>query len=72
LQQFQEKGKAAVPALRKALKDPDGVARQQAAYALAAIGPDAKAALPDLKEALKDKDQNVVAAAQQAIQQINQ
>ncbi len=42
-------GPAAVPALRKALEDPDEEFRARAALALAAIGPDAEAAVPALE-----------------------
>jgi protein involved in polysaccharide export with SLBB domain/HEAT repeat protein len=56
LQAIAKIGPAAVPELRKALKDDNRNARRFAVAALMRLGSDAKAALPDLLEAAKDKD----------------
>jgi HEAT repeat protein len=48
-------GKAAVPELRKALKEKDNLVRRNAAEAIALIGPDAREAVDDLVAALKSE-----------------
>ncbi len=53
--------------LEAILKDEDTQAREQAALALARIGPDAKATAPALVEALKDKEALVRLAAAEAL-----
>jgi HEAT repeat protein len=58
----------AVPALVRALKDPEGLVRQRAAIALGSIGPGARDALPALKEA--SRVEIVRIAAEEAIQKI--
>jgi len=66
------KAKPAVPQLIKALKDPDQVVRQLAAYALGQIGPDAKEAVPALKEAFQsDPAMKVKTAALNALRAID-
>ena len=52
-------GRAAVPILIMAIKDPDKDVRQSAAWALQYIGPDAVDAVPALTEALADTDKVV-------------
>ena len=49
----------ATPALIKALQDANAEVRQQAAYGLGRIKPDAMLALPELLKAVKDKDKSV-------------
>lgn len=52
-------GKPAVPALVEALRDPNPDLRDQAALALARIGPQAEEAVPDLIAALNDDNEVV-------------
>ena len=52
-------GPTAVPALEKALADPDAAVRYYAAAALGRLGPEAKAAVPALIKLLADADANV-------------
>jgi HEAT repeat protein len=59
LEAVKKIGPAAVPELRKALKDDNRNARRFAVDALMRLGPDAKAALPDLLEAVQDNDPHV-------------
>ena len=59
-------GKAAVPALVGGLKDEDPHAREAAALALAAIGPDAREAVPALTATLSDRQYRVSRAAAEA------
>jgi len=61
------KGKAALPAVRRALKDRDWKVRRGATDALAALGADGLAAAPQLAAALKDKDAWVRAGAAAAL-----
>jgi hypothetical protein len=63
-------GKPAVPALVEALHDPNPDLRDQAALALARIGPDAEAAVPDLIAALNDDNEVVRKDAVRALGQI--
>jgi HEAT repeat protein len=60
----------AVPALIKALKDPDSVVHSYAARALGKIGPGAKPAIAALKEALQDSDPDVDDNAAEALAEI--
>ena len=62
--------KSAVPALIKALKDPEPVVRYPACIALREIGPDAKDAVPALQEALEDRNEDVAAMARRALMAI--
>jgi HEAT repeat protein len=59
-----------VPALIRALKDPDRGVRAEAVLALLKIGPDAVAAVPALTEALRDADAKVRAYADNALKRI--
>lgn len=59
--------KSAVPALIKALKDPEPAVRFPVCIALREIGPDAKDAVPALKEALEDRNEDVAAMARRAL-----
>jgi HEAT repeat protein len=61
------RGSAAVPELRKALKDTNDQVRIAAATALGRIGPEAKASIPSLIEALDDKHRYVRAEAAKAL-----
>ncbi len=60
---------AAVPALRKALKDPDRDVRKAATRALVKMG---AAAVPALRKALKDPDEGVRKAAADALGKLGQ
>lgn len=59
--------KAAVPALIRALKDPEAAVRFPVAIALREIGPDAREAVPALTEALEDRSDDVAAMARRAL-----
>lgn len=59
--------KSAVPALIKALKDPEPAVRFPVCIALREIGPDAKDAVPALTEALEDRNEDVAAMARRAL-----
>ncbi len=59
-----------VPVLVRALSDHDARIRQQAAAALQCLGTLAKEALPALEKATQDENEQVRAAAQQAIRSI--
>ena len=63
-------GKPAVPALVEALHDLNPELRDQAALALARIGPQAVDAVPDLIAALRDDDETVRKDAVRALGQI--
>ncbi len=63
-------GAAAVPALGKALKDPDQSVRLQAARVLGNLGPAAREALPDLVDALSGANGPVRALAARAVGRI--
>ena len=63
-------GKPAVPALTRALADPDKDLRVSAAYALGGIGDDASDAIPGLLAALADTDQDLRRAAAGALGRI--
>lgn len=58
---------AAVPALIKALEDPEATVRFPACIALREIGPDAKAAVPALTKALDDRNDDVSHMARKAL-----
>jgi HEAT repeat protein len=60
-------GPPAVPALRKALRDPKPGVRKTAAEALRDIGPPAREALPELSAALKDEAYSVRLEAAKAL-----
>lgn len=62
--------KSAVPALIKALKDPEAAVRFPVCIALREIGPDAIDAVPALKEALEDRNEDVAAMARRALMKI--
>ena len=62
--------KEAVPALAKALQDPDEDVRAEAAWALGAMGPAAAGAAEALSKALDDGDHLVCAAARAAQEKI--
>lgn len=62
--------KSAVPALIKALKDPEPTVRFPVCIALREIGPDAIEAVPALKEALEDRNEDVAAMARRALMKI--
>jgi serine/threonine protein kinase len=62
-----ENAAAAVPALRRALEDDDGLVRSSAARALGQIGTAARPATPALERALADPDERVRAAAASAL-----
>lgn len=59
--------KAAVPALIRALKDPEAAVRFPVCIALREIGPDAREAVPALTEALEDRSDDVAAMARRAL-----
>lgn len=59
--------KSAVPALIRALHDPEAAVRFPVCIALREIGPDAKDAVPALKEALEDRNDDVAAMARRAL-----
>jgi HEAT repeat protein len=63
-------GKAAVPALIKALEDKKWSVRAIAAECLGRVGPDAKAALPALLKLLKDEKSQVRCEAAEAVGRI--
>ncbi len=56
--------------LVKALKSKNAAVRKQAALALGDLGEKARAAVPALREALLDADENVQAAAAQALEKV--
>ena len=56
-----------VPALIRALEDPDAGVRRQAVLALLKFGPQAKDAIPALEEAQSDGDETVRTLASQAL-----
>jgi HEAT repeat protein len=56
---FKSRGKPAVPALVKCLKDPDKKVRQNAAVALREIGEEPDLVVPALMENLRDSDREV-------------
>jgi HEAT repeat protein len=60
-------GKAAVPALRKSLRDSDLFVRRFSAEALGQIGVEAKAAIPELALAMNDEKKEVALAAVEAL-----
>jgi HEAT repeat protein len=60
-------GEAAVPELRKLLKDKESPLRREAVQVLAAMGSDARSAAEDLALLLKDKDATLRAAAASAL-----
>jgi len=62
-----KEGKAAVPALRKTLKDEDPWMRHFSAVALGHIGESAKDAVPDLVKAFDDNEYVVQKAAVDAV-----
>jgi len=62
--------RAAVPALKEALKDKDQFLREAAAAALGDIGLGAKAAVPALETALKDTEEVVREAAAESLKKI--
>lgn len=62
--------KSAVPALIKALNDPEPAVRFPVCIALREIGPDAKDAVPALTEALEDRNEDVAAMARRALMAI--
>jgi HEAT repeat protein len=70
LSAIRSRADVAVPALRKALRDPDWYVRSEAGRAIGEYGVDAKSALPDLTSALKDKDGHVKVAAAFALYKI--
>jgi HEAT repeat protein len=59
--------KAAVPALIRALDDPEAAVRFPVCIALREIGPDAKDAVPALMETLEDRNEDVAAMARRAL-----
>jgi len=59
--------KAAVPALIRALKDPEAAVRFPVCIALREIGPEAREAVPALTEALEDRSDDVAAMARRAL-----
>lgn len=59
-----------VPALARALQDPDSQVRQGSAEALEQIGPRAKHAIPALIEATRDSERGVRKEAVEALEQI--
>ncbi|MBI2386990.1 MAG: HEAT repeat domain-containing protein, partial [Elusimicrobia bacterium] len=61
----------AVPALRRALTDPDARVRASAALALGAVGKAAAGVLDDLRRALKDKDAEVRFSAQLSLRRLD-
>ncbi len=61
------KGKAALPAVVKAMQDSESGVRDWAAYAASCLGADAKAALPSLVKLLKDDVQQVTLTAANAL-----
>jgi HEAT repeat protein len=63
-------GEAAVPALIEALSHPDPEVREQAARALALIGPKSTAAVPELVRLLDDESEPVRRQAARALGQI--
>jgi len=63
-------GPAAVPALRRALEDPDWAVRAEAAYALGYLGPAAWSAVARLQELREDEDAHVRKAAAFALERI--
>ncbi len=77
LEKYGPKAKAAVPALRKVLRGPEGPVhayfgfeRKPACAALGAIGPDARDALPELRQLLDSGDVEFAWAARDAIRKI--
>ena len=63
-------GVAAVPALVRALSNPDPIRRAEAAWMLGKIGPEAKQAVPALVQTLNDPLPSVQKAAARALGQI--
>jgi len=63
-------GRPAVPALIRALSDPDPELRHQAARALSRMGPSVRDAVPALIRALKDPDPLVRRSAARALGQV--
>jgi HEAT repeat protein len=59
-----------VPALIRALEDPDAGVRSQAALALLKFGPAAREAIPALEEAQSDSDESVRDLAGKALKKI--
>jgi len=59
--------KAAVPALIRALHDPEAAVRFPVCIALREIGPDARDAVPALMETLEDRNEDVAAMARRAL-----
>jgi hypothetical protein len=59
-----------VPALVRALEDPDAGVRGQAALALLKFGPEAKEAIPALEEARGDSDETVRDLAARALEKV--
>jgi hypothetical protein len=66
-----EEAPEVVPALVKALKDPQSDIRLSSAIKLGLFGENAKDAIPALKEALSDKDGRVRRAAAKSLGQID-
>jgi HEAT repeat protein len=67
---LHDAGKAAVPSLRKTLKDPDPWMRHFSAVALGAIGEGAKDAVPDLVKAFGDDEYVVQKSSVEAVGEI--
>ncbi len=68
---LQRCGAAAIPALRRVLRDPDEEVRIAAIMSLAHFGPQAHAARPDLLRALRDPSSRIRRAAQTALQALS-
>ena len=71
LTQIHSNPDLSVPALMKALADPDQITRQFAARGLGVFGPDARAAVPALLEMLKLPDSSLRDRAIEALKQID-
>jgi HEAT repeat protein len=61
---------AVVPALVKAIKDPEAEVRGEVILALLKIGPDAQEAITVLKDAQQDEDDQVRSYAEKALKRI--
>ncbi len=66
----QQTAPMSVPVLIKALGEPDPITRLHAAECLCCLGPLAKDAVPALKKALEDQNEDVQAAAAEALEAI--
>jgi HEAT repeat protein len=71
LQERLSEAEVVVPALTKALHDPDVYVRRDAARGLARFGDAARAAVPQLQQALRDREPSVRRAARQALERID-